>query len=118
MKFLSPSSWIKFLVRGIFAVLLLVGWGVAALAVHVVVVPHEKDDGSESWRVVVVPKERLGVDDTYVDTRAWTEQEAAEHAALLARLTDAGKGDSVADLLTDTAVRRAVEEVLGNLGGN
>ena len=115
MKLLSPMSWIKFLVRGVFAVLLVSGWAIAALAVHVVVVPFQAEDQAESWRVVVVPKERLGLAQTYVDTRGWTEQEAAEHVELLARLTEAGKGDRVADLLKGAAVRRAVEGLLGTI---
>ena len=112
MKMFSPVGWIKFLARGVFALLLIAGWAIAALAVHVVVVPVEVDDGGESWKVVVVPKERLGIDDTYVDTRAWDAEQAREHAALLARMAEAGKGDLVGELLADTTVREAVDALM------
>ncbi len=115
-KFLSPLSWIKFLMRGVFVVLLVGGWVVALLATHIVVVPHEADDGSESWRVVVVPKSRLGVSDTYVDTRGWTTDEAAEHADLLVRMAEAGKGAKLQDLLEDAAVAAAMDRLREQFG--
>ncbi len=61
---------LKLMIRAIFAVLFLFGWGLATLSVHVVVAPADVEapggfgrdsDASEAerdWRVLVVPKDR------------------------------------------------------------
>ncbi|MEM1012726.1 MAG: hypothetical protein AAGI46_10975 [Planctomycetota bacterium] len=102
MKFFSPIAWLTFLVRGIVGTLLLGGWILAAAAVHVVVIdgpPGTSVDGPlkgwPEWRLVIVPKQRLGVSWTYVDTRSWSADDADEHEILLARLESAGKDELV-----------------------
>ncbi len=69
MKFLSPVAWLAFLIRGVIGTLLIGGWILAAMAVHVVVVDPPADapatgplDGWPRWRLVIVPKDRLGVE--------------------------------------------------------
>jgi hypothetical protein len=131
IKLLSPVAWLKFIVRGLIAILAIGGWVVAALAVHVVVVeppvqeiqpPAEETESVEAtaepadpaWKVIVVPKNRLGLSQTYVDTRDWTPEQAAEHADLLARMAEAGKelharhlaGEAANDLLRDVFMGR------------
>ncbi|HEX8342138.1 MAG TPA: hypothetical protein VF624_14635 [Tepidisphaeraceae bacterium] len=59
------------------------GWLLAAAALHVV---RYADD-----RIGIVPKNRLGVTDTYVDTRAWTPGDNEQHADFVARLTESEK---------------------------
>jgi hypothetical protein len=74
----------KKLFRMIVLVLLLGGWSLAALSLHVV------RDGS---RVVVIPKARLDYHDVYVDSSKWTLDDVAKHPAVVARLIEAGKAD-------------------------
>jgi hypothetical protein len=59
------------------------GWLLAASALHVV---RYADD-----RIGILPKNRLGVADTYVDTRAWTPGDSEQHRDFVARLTEAEK---------------------------
>jgi len=61
---------LKSLINLIGVVLCLGGWAVAALCVHIVRVP---DAGNpQESKLVIVPKNRLGLEDTYVDARGWT----------------------------------------------
>ena len=98
---------LKLAFRLIMLAVLVAGWGLAALALHVVVVPAESGDGTD---VIVIPKNRLGVADTYVDTRAWTAEDARRHEALTARLVEAGKSDRLSHLLT-AGVRDRLENL-------
>lgn len=76
----------KTIFRLIVCLLLIMGWGLAALSLHVIRTPDEIP-------ITLVPKERLGVTDTYVDTRTWTVDEAAKHPALVQKLINVGKAD-------------------------
>lgn len=76
----------KTIFRLIVCLLLIMGWGLAALSLHVIRTPDEIP-------ITLVPKERLGVTDTYVDTRTWTVNEAAKHPALVQKLINLGKAD-------------------------
>jgi len=82
----------KKIFRLLVLVLLLAGWTVAALAVHVVVAP------GKPGRVIVVPKNQLGVHDTYVDTRNWTVGDVTSHPQVAQRLMQAGKTDALAQV--------------------
>ena len=104
----SRFGLLKLLWRLTFLVLLLAGWGLAALATHVVVVP---DETGEDFDVLVIPKNRFAVSDTYVDTRGWTEADLAAHENLAARLVEAGKADSLRHLLGGT-IRTRLGELL------
>lgn len=76
----------KSIFRLIVCLLLLVGWGLAALSLHVVVTPDE-------FPVTLVTKERFGVTDTYVDTRKWTKDDLPNHPLLIQKLIAIGKAD-------------------------
>ena len=71
--------------RTLLIALLLAGWGLALAAVHIVRLPE--------GHIGLVPKDRLGVADTYVDVRSWTAADAAEHPAFVKRLLEAHKAD-------------------------
>ena len=75
----------KSLVRTITVLLLVGGWGLSALALHVI-----RTNGSPR-QFIVVPKNRLGFADTYVDTRAWTIDDVPRHPAVVRRLLDTDK---------------------------
>ena len=74
----------KKLFRLIVLVLLLGGWTVAALSLHVI-----RGQG----RVVVVPKKSLDYHDIYVDTTKWTLDDVARHPSVVNRLIQNGKAD-------------------------
>ena len=102
------GSLLKLFLRSVFAVLFLIGWGLALLAVHVVVAPDGlPSEGADpavpvDWKVVIVPKRALGVTDTYADVRGWTSGDVERHAALAGRLIEAGKGDALDHVLDAT----------------
>jgi hypothetical protein len=52
--------------------------------------------------ITLVPKERFGVTDTYVDTRNWTVNDAAKHPALVQKLINVGKADVLRHIVPDT----------------
>jgi hypothetical protein len=83
----------KALFRLIVVVLLLAGWTVAALSLHVV---RGRDAATGKDRWIVVPKSRLAFADTYIDVRAWTAADAEARPILVQRLREAGKADALA----------------------
>lgn len=78
----------KSIVRLITLLLLIGGWGLAALALHVVRTPDEVP-------ITLVPKDRLGLIDTYVDTTKWTLDDAANHPAVVEKLVQCGHADAL-----------------------
>ena len=75
----------KSLLRLIFCFLFLLGWGLAAVSLHVV--------RYGEWKFGIVPKNRLSIDDTYTDVRGWSADDALKHADLVARLAAADKAN-------------------------
>ena len=75
----------KNLFRLIVFVLLVGGWALAAASLHVVRTP------TAAREFIIVPKNRLGVADTYVDTRAWTLDDASNHPAVVRRMIETEK---------------------------
>ena len=67
------------------------GWAVAALCLHVIRTPNPSNPAES--KLVVIPKSRLGITDTYVDARNWTLADVPLHAALVSRILDAGQAD-------------------------
>jgi hypothetical protein len=80
---------VKIIFRLIVLVLLLLGWGIAASALHIVRTPNT---------LTVIPKDRLHHRDTYADTRNWTLDDVPNHAPLVRRLLAAGKANALAHL--------------------
>ena len=83
----------KTLFRLIVLVLLVAGWGLAALSLHVV--------RAQGDRIVLIPKQRLSLIDTYVDARQWTIESVGEHAALVERIVQSGKAEQFAYVADD-----------------
>lgn len=79
--------------RFIVGLLLVVGWVLATLSLHLV---HTPDD-----LPTLVPKERLGFTDTYVDTRNWTPDDVAAHPAVVQKLINSGKADLLRHVFKD-----------------
>ncbi len=95
-----------------FFVLFLAGWGLAALSLHVV---------RSTSSISLVTKDRLGMTDTYCDTRTWTADDVLAHPAVVSRLVETNqisalnqKNDSTAKKVTKQAARdrRSNEESL------
>ena len=74
----------KTLFRLVFCGLLLAGWGLAGLALHIVRTPTA---------IGLIPKSRLGIVDTYVDTREWKMADVAQHPLVVQRVLDSGQAE-------------------------
>jgi hypothetical protein len=98
--------------RFLVLILLVGGWSLAALGLHVIVAPP--NGGSLPARVVVLPKDRLGLDDTYVDTRAWTLNDAASHPTVVKRLLAVGKADVLGHVVQKDPKGMSVEAILAD----
>ncbi|MBC8106919.1 MAG: hypothetical protein H7Z14_10045 [Anaerolineae bacterium] len=105
----------KTLFRLIVLVLLVAGWGLAALSLHVV---RARGAQSGNDRIVLIPKQRLNLTDTYVDARAWTLANVGEHEQLVERIIQSGKADSFAYVVEDPKgdVERQLEDALKSSG--
>jgi hypothetical protein len=84
----------KSILRLIFCSLLLGGWGLAALSLHVV-------RTADQIPITLVPKDQLGITDTYVDTRNWTLDDVAQHPELVEKLIHVGKADVLKHVVSD-----------------
>ena len=74
----------KSMFRLVFFGLFVTGWGLAALSLHVVRTPTA---------IGLIPKDRLGIEDTYVDTRNWKIADASAHPQVVSRLLATGQAD-------------------------
>ena len=99
----------KSILRTIFAIFFLAGWGLAASALYVIRLP----DGF----IGVLPKDHLGFVDTYVDTRGWTAADAAMHPELIQRLAEAKRIDWLSAIVGLPVVKgdNAVQDLLNRL---
>jgi hypothetical protein len=88
------EAFMKSIFRLIVCLLLLVGWGLAALSLHVVVTPDE-------FPVTLVTKERFGITDTYVDTRKWTKDDLPNHRLLVQKLIAVDKAGVLKHVMPD-----------------
>ena len=95
----------KALIRTLTVLLLLGGWGLSAMALHVI-----RTNGSPR-QFIVVPKNRLGLSDTYVDTRAWTIDDAASHPAVVKRLIETDKYQVLAHTSGEDDPFRVLEQL-------
>jgi hypothetical protein len=89
----------KTLFRLVVFVLLVGGWGLAATSLHLVRAPA----GSATREFIIVPKNRIGLTDTYVDTRAWTLDDVSNHPAVVRRMIDTDKYMALAHATGETA---------------
>jgi hypothetical protein len=85
----------KSTLQTLLVLILLAGWVLAATALHVV----RKTDGG----IGVVPKNRLGLRETYLDLRTWTPADVPAHPAFCRRLIDSGKTPWLKDILGSTS---------------
>ncbi len=87
----------KTLIRLIVFLLLVGGWGLAAMSLHIVRTP------TASREFIVVPKNRIGFHDTYVDTRGWTIDDVPNHKGVVGRMIDTEKYMAIAHVTGETA---------------
>jgi hypothetical protein len=81
----------KTMFRLVVFVLLVGGWALAASALHVV-----RTDATGSREFILVPKNRIGIEDTYVDTRAWTIDDVPNHKGVVDRMIETQKYMAIA----------------------
>jgi hypothetical protein len=78
--------------KGIFRLLVFLllvgGWGLAALSLHVVRTPGQIP-------ITLVTKHRLGIFDTWVDTTKWTLADVSKHPAVVEQLVRSGKIEAI-----------------------
>jgi hypothetical protein len=85
-------------------VLLVAGWALAALSLHVVRTPE---------KIIVIPKNRVGYVDTYVDVRNWTPADVHNHASLAERLVATGRGEVLARIDGTTPATQPASAPIG-----
>jgi hypothetical protein len=95
----------KTLVRTLTVLLLVGGWGLSAMALHVI-----RTNGSPR-QFIVVPKNRLSFADTYVDTRTWTIDDAARHPGVVKRLIETDKYQVLAHTTGQDDPYRVLEQL-------
>jgi hypothetical protein len=107
---------VKSIFRLICLSVMLSGWIVAGLCLYVVRVPDPANP--QQSNLIVIPKNRLAVTDTYVDARSWRMTDVASHPLVVLRLLRAGKADDL-KFLADPKSKKDVEgqllDVLSNL---
>lgn len=84
------ESLMKTIFRMISLSLMLGGWSLAALSLHVVRTPGCID---------LITKQSLDYRDTWADTRTWTMADVPKHAALVSRVLATGNADLLSHLL-------------------
>ena len=99
----------KSLFRFLGLMLFLSGWAVVALCVHVVRIPDPAN--GQLSKLIIVPKNRLGPQDTYVDARSWTMADVKAHPLLVLRVLESGKADEF-KFLADPKDKKDVETQL------
>lgn len=87
----------KNLFRLVVFLLLIGGWGLAAMSLHIVRTP-----GTASREFIVVPKNRLGFGDTYVDARGWTLDDVWAHRSVIGRMIETEKYMALAHVTGET----------------
>jgi hypothetical protein len=93
--------------------IMLSGWMMSGLCLHVIRTPNPRDPTQSQW--VIIPKFRLGVSDTYVDTRQWKMADAAAHPELISRILESGESDEfkfLADRRSSQSIEAQLTETL------
>jgi hypothetical protein len=83
-------------------VILALGWVVATRAVHIVRAPgllagFSKTEFAGQW--IIIPKDKMGWDDTFIDITKWTPSDIPAHPAVVDRLTELGRKDLLNHIL-------------------
>lgn len=75
-------------------VLLLGGWTLAALSLHVIRTPDQIP-------ITLLTKEKLSFSETWVDTTKWTRQDVGRHPAVIERLLRTQQADVLKHVLDE-----------------
>jgi len=90
-----------------FLFVLLAGWGLAAVSLHIVRTPAG---------FTILPKDTLSLTDTYADTRDWKPTDLPEHKALIKRLLSTDRMDAVRHVIEqdhDANIKQQLLEATG-----
>jgi hypothetical protein len=93
----------KTMFRILVALLLVGGWALAASALHVIVSPGH---------ITVVPKNRLGMRETYVDARSWTIGDVATHPLSVNRLIATHNADVLMHVIKASSYEDLVSQLM------
>jgi hypothetical protein len=96
---------IKATFRLIVTLLLVGGWALAASALHVVWTGDPK-------KPVIVPKDRIGAAETYVNVQHWTANDVAAHPIIVGRLIETGHADVLAHAFKDESGQAVTGDAL------
>ena len=88
--------------RVIVTLALLGGWLLAASALHVVRAPSG---------IVVIPKDRIGVRETYVDVSKWDLPRVAAHPGVVGRLIQTNHVDKLSHVTKSTSAEDLVHQI-------
>src|SRR5438067_569494 len=97
---------IKRLFRLGVTLLLFLGWGLAASAMHIIWTGNSP---------IVLPKEQLGVRDTYVNLNKWTIVDVQNHPAVVKRLLETNRAETLARLYKSTSHDDLVSQIEGTI---
>jgi hypothetical protein len=112
---LSQEQTVKSIFRFICFLLMISGWAVAALSVYVIRTPDPTDP--QKSKLIVVPKNRLDFNDTYVDARTWTIADVPTHPIIIMRVLETDKQDEMkylADPKSNKDIRTQLNDALTN----
>jgi hypothetical protein len=93
---------IKNTFRVVVFVLLLGGWLLAASALHIVRTGN---------KAVIIPKNRIGIRETYVNTTTWAADDVANHPTLAKRLVDTGHTEVLAAAFKEVPASQLSEKI-------
>jgi hypothetical protein len=94
---------------------MLSGWVVAGLSIYVIRTPDPNNP--QASKLIVVPKNRLDFNDTYVDARTWKMTDAASHPVIIMRVLEADKADEMkylADPSSKKDIRTQLRDAVSN----
>jgi len=93
----------KSIFRFVFTLLLLIGWSLAAGALHVVWTGDSP---------IIIPKHRMSFTDTYVDVSKWTgPDDVSKHAVVCRRLIATDKTDCLSKLFKASSKEELIRQV-------
>lgn len=96
----------KSFARSVIVLLFFGGWCLSAAALHVIRTPGT---------VVIVPKNKLGIQDTYLDVRQWTVADMATHQGAVKRMVDSGNAGGLTEVVKGEAGATVEEQVINAL---
>jgi hypothetical protein len=100
--------------RSVRKLISIIFWIVVGMALMYGMQRHHIVRTEERW--LLVPKDQIGLRDTYVDMRGWTSNDLQEHPQVVKALVENGHRDVVAAVVAEDA-RGGVETIIDTVLG-